>query len=104
MLNDGTKTIEEIQHSIDVALQEANKLPEFTEKTEFLNQITNLQNILNNRKQYNKVNDYFNQLKSSWYGNESNENVQYYIDVINQQINSFTGYETERQNIINGTN
>ena len=103
MLNDGTKTIEEIQHSIDVALQEANKLPEFTEKTEFLNQITNLQNILNNRKQYNKVNDYFNQLKSSWYGNESNENVQYYIDVINQQINSFTGYETERQNIINGT-
>lgn len=103
MLNDGTKTIEEIQHSIDVALQEANKLPEFTEKTEFLNQIANLQNILNNRKQYNKVNDYFNQLKSSWYGNESNENVQYYIDVINQQINSFTGYETERQNIINGT-
>lgn len=103
MLNDSTKTIEEIQHSIDVALQEANKLPEFTEKTEFLNQITNLQNILNNRKQYNKVNDYFNQLKSSWYGNESNENVQYYIDVINQQINSFTGYETERQNIINGT-
>ena len=103
MLNDGTKTIEKIQHSIDVALQEANKLPEFTEKTEFLNQITNLQNILNNRKQYNKVNDYFNQLKSSWYGNESNENVQYYIDVINQQINSFTGYETERQNIINGT-
>lgn len=103
MLNDGTKTIEEIQHSIDVALQEANKLPEFTEKTEFLNQIANLQNILNNRKQYNKVNDYFNQLKSSWYGNQSNENVQHYIDVINQQINSFTGYETERQNIINGT-
>ena len=102
-MNDGNMAVKEQQHAIDLARQEANKLPNFVEKEAALETINNLQAAMNNNNKYREVYGYLLSAQEAYEDNDLT-NTQHYIDVVKQQISNIDGFETEVANIENAIN
>lgn len=97
-MNDGNMAVKEQQHAIDLARQEANKLPNFVEKDAALETINNLQAAMDNNNKYREVYGYLLSAQEAYADNDLT-NTQHYIDVVKQQISNIDGFETEVANI-----
>ena len=92
------------KYYIDVINQQINSFTGYeTERQNIINGTTEIQDALNNRKAYQNVLSYLEKAQEA-NRNGDDESLQTYIDIVKQQINSFTGYETERENILNKVN
>ena len=97
-MNDGNMDVKDQQHAIDLARQEANKLPNFVEKDAALETINNLQAAMDNNNKYREVYGYLLSAQEAYADNDLT-NTQHYIDVVKQQISNIDGFETEVANI-----
>lgn len=97
-MNDGNMAVKDQQHAIDLARQEANKLPNFVEKDAALETINNLQAAMDNNNKYREVYGYLLSAQEAYADNDLT-NTQHYIDVVKQQISNIDGFETEVANI-----
>ena len=91
------------QHAIDYALQEANKLPNFEEKTLFLTKLNKLQSSMNNNNKYEEILGYYNKI-NEYLTLKDYKSAQTYIDIVKQQLPNLNNYEIEKENILTGVN